>query len=206
MKTFLFFILFLCLCACGEKDSRSIQLKKNEKKISLELDESVKTCSRALYLYTDKDGKTYDNVLVLELSNGEEQIIEIEDLIKIYKEEENATEVQITITKSTGPTDPNNPASDEPNIISAKLTDSVKADIAKGVEAHEGLSHNQSDVQLNYSEELGEHRVLLKDSIKTDIAKGVTAHNAIFDGTTTFVLNGGNASGYVVATDESTEV
>lgn len=59
MKTFLPFILFLCLCACGEKDSRSVQLKKNEKKISLELDESVKTCSRALYLYTDKDGKEY---------------------------------------------------------------------------------------------------------------------------------------------------
>lgn len=156
--------------------------------------------------YTDKDGKTYDNVLVLELSNGEEQIIEIEDLIKIYKEEENAKEVQITITPSTGPTDPNDPASDNPNVISAKLTDSVKADIAKGVEAHEGLSHVQSDVQLSYSEGLGEHIVRLKDSVRENINKGVTAYNTLFDGTTTFVLNGGNASGYVVATDESTEV
>ena len=65
MKTFLPFILFLCLCACGEKDSRSVQLKKNEKKISLELDESVKTCSRALYLYTDKDGNNRKSVTVL---------------------------------------------------------------------------------------------------------------------------------------------
>ena len=52
-------VLLFTLCACGEKDSRSVQLKKNEKKISLELDETVKTCSRALYLYTDKDGKEY---------------------------------------------------------------------------------------------------------------------------------------------------
>ena len=116
--------------------------------------------------YTDKDGKEYDNVLVLELSNGEKQIIEIEDLVKIYDVEKNATEVQIAITPSTGPTDPDEPASDQPNVISAKLTDSVK-------EA---------------------------------INAGVTAYNALFDGTTTFVLNGGNASGYVVATDENTEV
>lgn len=106
------------------------------------------------------EGTVYTNVLVLTDANDNKTVVELDDLLNIYTTEQNATDVQLTVTSTDGGENA------DTNVISAKLTNSVK-------EA---------------------------------INKGVAAHDALFDGTTTFVLNGGNASGYTVATDESTEV
>lgn len=106
------------------------------------------------------EGTVYTNVLVLTDANDNKTVVELDDLLNIYTTEQNATDVQLTVTSTDGGENA------DTNVISAKLTDSVK-------EA---------------------------------INKGVAAHDALFDGTTTFVLNGGNASGYTVATDENTEV
>ena len=59
MKSLFYFLMALGLLSCGEKMSKEARLEKSDKLLALALDETVKSMSRSLFLYTDPAGREY---------------------------------------------------------------------------------------------------------------------------------------------------
>lgn len=59
MKSIFYFLMALGLLSCGEKMSKEARLEKSDKLLALALDETVKSMSRSLFLYTDPAGREY---------------------------------------------------------------------------------------------------------------------------------------------------